>query len=374
MYRRIVCLCAVFWLFLPFGAPAAEEEAENVQDLPLPLGDPAAEENAQADRNAKDDFLAVWFTGSKCDDPEDRTQPGSTRENPVVKTVYDVVEDSEKLDCRWVKLSGYVRSLHYYHYRDVLFETIGTFYAFNTTASPQRLIVENYADENLSHWEIQGAQVEVTGRFYDLCAHAERIQKERNETWWIFGPCHYGQDRGMMLQDVQVIRRLSPPYQRITGERNRPLVGTLVDVPKDWAELSKIRDAAHAWLEAARKGRRALEEFVFGPDAHARAAKDQELAEALGDRDSRIAFLTTSAKSPLRRLRKSPARPRLRLFMPYEAFSGRDRKEWDQAAACFCVHGTCRDVWPLFEEDVRDMVDDYVCVKLWRKKTGWAVN
>src|SRR5262249_55095127 len=128
-------------------------------------------------------------------------------------------------DCKWVRLSGFLTWSDYYHYRGRLYESAWHAYGGNHPG----YIVERFADPAVRRSQLAQRQITLVGRFYDLCAAADRVQKKSGENWMmLFGPCHYGSDRGMMLTDV-VIKEVHDDAPRyILGESNRKFFKQLI--------------------------------------------------------------------------------------------------------------------------------------------------
>jgi hypothetical protein len=151
------------------------------------------------------DQVMVWYTSHTCPDIEAGT-PGSTRERAITledfgdlydAAVADPEEARETLpaqsqyECRWVRISGFLEWMNYYHYRATLAPDAWTSYGRGGGA---RYIVERFSDAAVRRVDVVRRRVTLTGRFYDLCAAAERDRAQDEDEWvMLLGPCHYAE-------------------------------------------------------------------------------------------------------------------------------------------------------------------------------------
>src|SRR5690606_8600465 len=103
-------------------------------------------------------------------------------------------------------------------------------------------------------------------------------------SWWLFGPCHYGDNEGMMLTDVRVEHVADAAPQYIVGETNRPVMGSLAAATA--SERSEVEPTILAWAGALQKGLRTFANAYLAqyPD---RTDEDQQDAyDFIEDADS----------------------------------------------------------------------------------------
>jgi len=320
-----------------------------------------------------EELLAVWYTSADCEN--DMQGPGSSPDNPIEIKDFDELyytakasrEDGDeddssektppeaKYECRWIKLTGFYSWMDYYHYRGILNADFTSAYF-----DPQiRYIVENFKEPTERRTRLNGSRVTLTGRFYDLCRRADVEATAAGEFWWIFGPCHYGKLRGLMLRDVTIDAIEAGPNLRVSGEQNRDLIGDLAVVPLTWPETNAVRNSFIEWISALRTGREAywaaaIETMRLDDDERA-----EELADALSDPDDWISFLTQSGSSPLKRFSDTVLkRHEFRIFEESSNDTSEDRTE---VTACICLSRSCRDAWPLFGYDSSRFADKYLC-------------
>lgn len=282
------------------------------------------------------------------------------------------------LNCRWVKISGHFRARGYYHYRGVLAESSRDLYL---NGGPDNFIrerlyfIENWDDPSTSSILLNGSDVTIVGRFYDLCRAARKAQKDAGEEWFIMGgPCHYGQLTGLMIRDARVMETANP-FQRLQGEKNRQIVGNLTQLPKSWPEYEVVHDAAKKWVRAVREGAEPYYRDQSSKSSIKGDLADDLLKRNLEDNDDWIWFLATSPQSPILRKQPKLERQPFAIFIYDRLLLREDEDEITGVTACFCTLRKCDESWPLMDGDVNNFFDSYVCTSLRRDradKTKWT--
>lgn len=332
--------------------------------------------------DAEDDdsipYYWVWYPTAQCSEPLDG--PGATPETAIkledfYDIYYDILEgkgnDDQKYDgsnfnCRFVEISGYFRWTNYYDYRGYLYASPSEFYLENES----RFIVQNFADKATRRSNLNGAVVNITGRFYDLCHQADKDEESSGQSWFIIGgPCHYGDMEGMMLRDVIVDSVSQGPNLRLKGEMNRALIGDLEEMDKTWPEYKSAKATFFDWIASVKTGREQYWKTAINNSNYKdEAEKAEKLEEALSDDDDWITFLATSDESPI--VSRSLARLKRLEFKIYENLDYREG--WNESGnyrnvtACICLQRTCENEWPLFDVDAGNFADQYLCRELTR--------
>lgn len=328
----------------------------------------AAPAYAQDDR---DQLLFVYFTHSDCP-PAASDLPGSTPQTAIdvefdepwqASARFDDLKDpmgdpaeAAKYECRWVRLTGFMTWKNYYHYRADLFPTAGTSY----TGDEVTYIVENFASGSLPRSDLVRRKVTLVGKFYNLCDAAERERRESGKNWtMLFGPCHYGHNYGMMLDDVRVEKIHDGTPQYILGEINRPILASLVPATAD--ESREIEPVVRAWVTSSRKGPKPFaDEYVAQyPDMSDDEIKDTR-DEILGP-DSYESYLL-----------RQPGFMKLDLHAAtIRVFRTAQSETFDEAYGCICLKTSCTDRWPLTTEDAARFLGDAACVALDKQDDRW---
>jgi hypothetical protein len=248
--------------------------------------------------------------------------------------------------------------MNYYHYRATLAPDAWTSYGRGGGA---RYIVERFSDAAVRRVDVVRRRVTLTGRFYDLCAAAERDRAQDEDEWvMLLGPCHYGHDQGLMLDDVSIdaIHDELPRY--ILGERNRVI---FAELPRaDGAERATLIERTRAWAALLQQGPSAVfaAHFTAHPTLASRPEEEQrEIRESFEDADGYVAF----ASSRLARLNIHRA--------PVEVFWNHSYGERDdEAFGCICLTSSCADEWPLTSRDAEYFIGNAVCTELERQSDG----
>lgn len=342
--------------------------------------DGAAARQAVPSEAAANDIQMVWYPTAEC--PDRKEGPGATPATAIAIEAFDEIyqdvldgieTDNEakaetpsesRYECRWVRISGYFQWTDYYHYRGYLYEDLPS--AYFGAARNLRYIVENFRAPEETRTRVNGARVTVTGRFYDLC---RRAAMDVGADAMVFGPCHYGDLKGLMLKDVIVDSVEAGPNLRLSGERNRELVGDLAPAPDPWGEAPAVKAAFFDWLRALRGGREAYWKVSIARWPLRDENQADALADALEDRDDWVSFLIESDTSPL--AKQSNAALSRRPFRVFVARAGADEENPDEAVACVCLSRDCRNDWPLFEHDAERFADKYLCRSVMKDDGGW---
>jgi len=343
----------------------------------------AWQQDAGEAASGADEFTMVWYPTAEC---PDRTEGlGASPSTAIALDAFDEIHDDvvDKMDadaeaeaetptpsqyeCRWVTIRGFFEWTDYYHYRGYLNKDLAASY-FSGPRRP-RYIVENFRAGEERRTRINGARVKLTGRFYDLC---RRAAIDVGGASMIFGPCHYGALNGLMLKDVIVEEIEAGPGLRLTGEKNRGLIGDLAAVSSTWAEAGAVKKAFLDWTRVLRTGREAYWKAAVERMSVKEEEKPEILAGALSDADDWISHLADPGRSPLAAMsdRTLQRRP-FRIFRDVPGEDDVDDREPSEVIACACIARSCADEWPLFEQDALRYADKYLCSEMTRSEDGW---
>ncbi len=309
---------------------------------------------------SRGEVFAVYYTHFSCPDTMDGS-PGSSSVQPIDaefgdpyfsarRTEYETpqaLQERARFHCRWVRLTGVMRWLEYYHYRARFYESP----LAASIGSDISYIVENFSDSAERRARTVQRRVSLVGRFYDLCAAAERARVESNEDWiMLMGPCHYGDDRGMMLADVRVERVMNEAPLYFSGDANRDIFGELAPVEGDTREA--LVERTRAWAELVRTGPSAFAEALSGQRGLLSEEDQRELRASVEHQDSYETYV-----HGLRAFRRLDLRRAgVEVFWDDEARQS--------AIGCVCLERTCGNKWPLTRSDAVRFLGAAVCVAL----------
>lgn len=327
---------------------------------------------AHAVDDKSNDLSMVWFTTHVCKTELAPGTPGSGPDNPIaIEDFVELHDDAagakdqpegqpaklSQYECKWVQLSGYTTWTNYYHYRADLYES-----AWERYGSPKvSYIVERFAEKSARRFDVLRRQVTLVGRFYDLCAAADRAKQASGREWLMtFGPCHYGANNGMMLTDVIVKQVHDDRPRYLLGDSNRDLVGSLP--PVEDADLAPLESRTRGWAAAIKRGPANYAKETLSLEPRSKDLKPKERKEALeslADPDGYAAFLHRN--DTVRRLNVAEASVAVFWSGASEA------KEKTAAWGCICLRATCTDRWPLLISDADRFIGDAACTELTRK-------
>lgn len=322
------------------------------------------------DTTAEDEgeLLAVWFTYYDC--PETDEAGSGSRAAPLDLEHFEEAYDASAIQggaeapgeaharyhCKWVRLTGFMTWMNYYHYRGVLHEDFTTTYLLGV--EPPRYILERFVEGTPPRASLAQRRLTLVGRFYSLCFAAEEARRAAGDGfWWLFGPCHYGANKGMMLTDVRVeaIHDASPVY--LLGDMNRAALGFLPRV-EEGAVRAVLEAQVRAWAALLSSG---VDAYADGVVAGLASEDEEERRYGRANvlsADSYASYL--SADPRFRRLNWRRAQ--------VEVFWGNDER--DHAYGCICLERTCADRWPLFPGDADEFLGAAACVALERDEGG----
>lgn len=306
----------------------------------------------------------VYYTHHEC--PDSAAGPGSSPDNPVdiafdelwfqvASDAYDDV-DKQAFDCSWVRISGFMTWTDYYHYRANLHASgVASYFGDGMT-----FLVENFADGSRPRSDLMRRQMTIVARFYSLCGAANRAQEAAGQNWWLFGPCHYSYNHGLMLSDVRVesVQDVAPQY--LVGEANRKLVGSLLPVTP--TQSSEVEPVVRTWAASLQKGLRAYADASTAQYPKQDEESRQSTYDFIEDADSYPSYLLT--RRSFGRLNLASAQ--IAIFRPAD-----DDDEFGTAVGCICLESSCADRWPLTEADADNFLGPAACVALtrWDGKT-----
>jgi hypothetical protein len=328
------------------------------------LGAAAADEKA--------DHVMVWFTSQVCKDKLEPGTPGSSPELAIPMAYFGALSSDassakkqkpaqvSKYECKWVELSGFLTWTDYYHYRANLYES-----GWETYGAPEvKYIVERFGDASARRAAYVQRHVTLVGRFYDLCAAADRARKASNQKWvMVLGPCHYGDDNGMMLTDVRVKNLLDSEPQYLLGERNRRLIDDLPLV--EGQDVAPLERAVRDWAASIKKGLRVFaEETVRGIPFSPAEDKDEirETKTRVTDPDGYAAYLLNSASFGA----MDAERAQVAVFWNGPGQVVKKEEAW----GCICLRADCADRWPLISGDASGFMGEAACTQLRRADAG----
>jgi hypothetical protein len=307
----------------------------------------------------------VYYTHHEC--PEaNGTGPGSSPDNPVdiafdelwyqvSSDGYDDV-DKQALDCSWVRVSGFMTWTDYYHYRANLHASgVASYFG-----DGMNFLVESFAEGSPPRSDLMRRQMTIVARFYSLCGAANRAQEAAGQNWWLFGPCHYSYNHGLMLSDVRVesVQDAAPQY--LVGEANRALIGSLH--PATPAERSEVEPVVRAWAASLQKGLRDFAEASTAQYPKQDEESRKSTHDFIEDADGYASYLLNRRNFS----RVNLASAQIAIFRHAD-----EDDEFRNAVGCICLEASCADRWPLTEGDADNYLGPAACVALtrWDGKT-----
>lgn len=317
----------------------------------------------------------AWFAAQACKEKLMPGTPGASPDRPLeveyFEDVYDAAVEAKEVEkgkpakpsqfeCKWVRLTGFFTWVHYWHYR-------GQFHASAPRAynSPkERYWIELFRDPKLRRANLVQRKLTIVARAYDKCAVLDAIDANERKRGVVSvrfgGPCHYGDNNGMMLIDaiVEKVHDARPLY--VVGEINRAFFDNLYH--DEGAERATLIDRTRTWAAAVKRGPGAyVSETLAGDPALAKLTDaDKKVFRAdIEDPDGYIAYLHGESRFA----RLDPAQAETAVF--------RERNDDAKTAwGCICLEPECKDRWPLLAGDARRFIGDAACTELTKEEDG----
>lgn len=329
------------------------------------------------------DMLFVWYPSGECKPVSNDGSPGSSPENPIKVSSagdihYEVFDEAEwgqqvwkpnPYECRWVSVSGFMRWVDYYHYRGKLTSEIPEL----SRQGDPFLWIENFQDTTIRRSDVVRRWVRFTGLYYDLCQSARIAEESAGEEWvMLFGPCHYGNDNGMMLKNV-IIEEMEPgPPNYLQGETNRNYIGDIF--PLHSPDRPAIEQAIRQWFREVQRGPAAFAELRASAMSREKFASQRDVEDVRAfhaSPDSYVSYL--HGLEAVRALDAS--RAQIGVFVTSD-FDTKERDIYLRAIGCVCLTADCTETWPLQEFDADDFLGGAACVSVrYNPDTGrWDVD
>ena len=170
------------------------------------------------------------------------------------------------------------------------------------------------------------------------------------------GYCPY--DPGAVVWVTAVSVDPASRYERLTGEKNREIYGSLVRVGPSWRHYRHLRRLGSAIRHAIRAGDRAALSKLYGK---------------FGVGSEALRFLLEDPHSPFAELRTAKRQlPFVILAQEWdqEGIPANDRRTKD-ALICFCRSGDCSGLWPIAAIDAGPDPDHpFACIDVSEDSTG----
>lgn len=311
--------------------------------------------------DAADNLRIVYFTHYNCP-PIDPAAPGSSPDNPI-DIAFDELwyavsredgepnPDAQEYDCRWIRTSGFMTWVDYYHYRGEFHYSAGDVYV----GSDQDFLIENFAPGSPVRGDLARRRMTIVGQFYSLCDAADRAQSEARQSWWLFGPCHYSHNHGLMLSGVRIEKVHDDAPQYLVGEANRAILGSLV--PATASERRDVEPVVRIWASSLQKGLKAYADVYIAQHPNLDEDERRGVREGFENVDSYASHLLRRRNLARLNVKSAP----VQIFRPINS------DEFDEAIGCVCLESSCTDRWPLTAADAANFLGPAACIELERR-------
>lgn len=308
----------------------------------------------------------MWIPSSstaECTDIPEIGKKGSSKENPIKISIKKLLKKSQKMNCKWVEVSGFFRWDNFYSHVAALYPSKIKYYKLSPTFERRNNIIwlESFLSSQEIKIEFQNSSLKVIGLFYDLCHQLQiNIQNlpeyKEGEMIWLFGPCHYS---GMaVLKNIIIKEKLSPPFQYLTDENSREKFGNLIPFKEEFGNLEEIRKNSLDFLTQLKAGNFEAYLESFGISGE----------EDISSHEYQIPIFKMyfiNEKSALEMLQVPFEELENKIYVRGDrGENGLEYDGEDIAISCFCLDGSCEGKWPISSSDADAPSSNFICVGL----------
>ncbi|NHK26294.1 hypothetical protein FF098_000060 [Parvularcula flava] len=280
-------------------------------------------------------------------------------------------------NCQWVELEGYFRPIRYHDYRGQMLSDVRDHYL---GGSPIGMLIPhfwvfNWAEDNISSHELHNRRLRIRARVHDQCLAILQYDRQQKENLFRFGgACHYGENTGMILTDVEVIEVLSP--EKIIA--SRPDLSDVLEMSADDAALrypsanqkkfqplhtvEGLPDAAftlvRGWIRRVQLGAGAAIQKEQEDDRDVSEERLADLRELYAHPDGAYGYM--NAKSGFAKLNPETAKITFIATRPFGEWTDAPRK-W-VGYGCVALSPDVR--WPVAEIDASEAIATFACTEV----------
>ena len=290
-------------------------------------------------------------------------------------------------NCQWVELSGYFRPVRYHDYRGQLLADVADHYfsPYFVGLYATHFWIQNWADPKTISHDLHNRNVKLRGRVYDQCVAQMQYDRARGELGYRFGgPCHYGENTGMILVDVEVVevasvQKLIAFEPDLSDVLDEPLAFAKLlrhpDFRDDYQPLGMVEslpleaiDVVTSWIAGVQEG----VEAAIAVEALREDRVDKRFRERIRQQydhpDGRLGYL--NAIDSFAELDPQSADI---AFLGLESFDPQSANEGDYLWSGFgCVTLTSPAKWPVSSMDAAYAVGPFACIDIRYGRGGWA--
>ena len=289
---------------------------------------------------------------------------GTSPNAPITATMSQILADLDRrrltgqpsqFQCRWVLLSGHLRMNHFRlpSGDHMFYKGLSEVYARTSpppglpsgSMPPTAIMIETFADPHIDFDEVDARDMELIAFVYQpLCRVVERGQGGETPR-----DCWRDREGYTRLLDARIHEVKTERPIRLTGERNRPLIGNLTHVEDNIGidrnlsitafnmRLDQLLEADVTVRPTDRLDARTISHRPGNP-AIVRPGEVELVARIPPSWDERQVALFVANYDPDRGLGTYPA-----------------------SYGCVCLSGDCSDQWPLHTNDLDRVHGDFLC-------------
>ncbi len=287
-------------------------------------------------------------------------------------------------NCQWVEFEGFFRPLRYRGFRgQILYDVADHYLAGHPIGlRTAHFWVQNWSDQNVVSHALHNRRIRIRARVYDQCLAEMQHDRYRKEiALRIGGACHYGENTGMILTDVEVVDVLSPDkviarLSDLSDVLGRPAKIVQLTYPPNHSDYAPLQLVEGMPPDASKVVREWMRRIKSGPEAmiknedDSRGSVDEwratQIREYFKHPDGRYGYLNSQPGFAS----LDPDQVKIRFF------ATKPFGEWDDAPLKWigfgCVALSPLVNWPVAPIDATYSISTFACAEiiLWRSESG----
>lgn len=286
-------------------------------------------------------------------------------------------------NCQWVEFEGYFRPVRYHNFRGQMLADITDHYLAGGYIGLRAVHfwVQNWADQSVISHALYNRRIRIKARVYDQCLAEMQYDRQRKEPGLRFGgACHYGENTGMILTDVEIVSVISPAQiiarkPDLSDVLKRPITIEKLTYPPVYSgEYEPLRPIDDLPADASKTFRQWLRQVKSGPEAMIRKEKERHRSFS----DSRVKKVRERFDHPDGRYGYLNAQPGFASLdpdqVPIKFLATKPFGEWSDTPLKWsgfgCVALTPEVHWPVAAIDAKHAVSTFACteISLWRNQ------
>ncbi|WP_306250201.1 hypothetical protein [Parvularcula sp. IMCC14364] len=280
-------------------------------------------------------------------------------------------------NCEWVEFEGYFKPVRYQNFRGQMLNDVADHYLAGGPIglSSSHFWVENWGDQSIVSHALHNRRIRIKARVYDQCLAVMQYDRQRKELGFRFGgACHYGENTGMILTDVEVVDVLSqnkviaqlPDLSDVLGRPAKiakltyPPVHDSENEPLQLVEglPSGASEVVREWMRRIKSGPEAMIRNEQKRGQYFNDRREKQIREYFEHPDGRYGFLNAQPGFAL----LDPDEVTIKFFATKPFGESRDaQRNWNGFG---CIALSPKVNWPVAAIDAEHSISTFACAEI----------